>query len=89
MELTRLLKIKDVAELTQLQTSTIRKYVLNETIPFIKLDGVIRFDSELIGQWIYSKSKNSGALRKVVVRNERGADHADSETNHTGSDRKC
>jgi predicted DNA-binding transcriptional regulator AlpA len=57
MELKRLLKIKDVAELTQLQPSTIRKYVLNETIPFIKLEASIRFDPAIIKLWIEERTK--------------------------------
>jgi predicted DNA-binding transcriptional regulator AlpA len=70
MELTRLLKIKDVAELTQLQPSTIRKYVLNETIPFIKLETAIRFDPAIIKLWIDERTKgSSGAYRNVSTHN--------------------
>ena len=57
MELKRLLKIKDVAELTRLQPSTIRKYVLNESIPFIKLEASIRFDPAIIKLRIEERTK--------------------------------
>jgi predicted DNA-binding transcriptional regulator AlpA len=66
MEITRLLKVSDVAVMTQLKASTIRKYVLKERIPFIKIDGAIRFDYEIIKLWIGERQKGAEKYQAIL-----------------------
>jgi predicted DNA-binding transcriptional regulator AlpA len=61
------LKIKDVAAITQLSEGTIRKYILHETIPFIKLDTSIRFDPVVIDHWINARSKVNEKYKTVMM----------------------
>jgi excisionase family DNA binding protein len=48
----KLMTIAEVAEATTLKISTIRKYVLKKTIPFVKLGGAVRFSPAEIAWWI-------------------------------------
>jgi predicted DNA-binding transcriptional regulator AlpA len=52
----RMMKIGDVAAITQLKVATIRKYVLNETIPYRKIGTALRFEPSEIMGWL-DKSK--------------------------------
>ncbi len=52
----KLLKIADVAELTQLTIKTVYGLVSKRTIPFVKLNArVLRFDENEIRSWIEKK----------------------------------
>jgi len=48
----RLLKIKEVSERTGLSVHTLYKMVSHCRIPYTKLGGALRFDLELLNQWI-------------------------------------
>ena len=48
----QLMSISDIAELTKLSLSTIRKYVFYKTIPYIKVEGNIRFRPSDIETWL-------------------------------------
>jgi len=56
VELDVLMTFAEVAEITRLQVGTLRKYVLRETIPFVKLGGAVRFDPGEIKQWLEENS---------------------------------
>jgi excisionase family DNA binding protein len=49
-------RIKEVAEITGLKERTVRAYVLNKKIPFIKANGCVLFDLEEIDSWLKGKS---------------------------------
>jgi excisionase family DNA binding protein len=49
-------RIKEVAEITGLKERTIRAYVLNKRIPFIKANGCVLFDLQEIDLWLKGKS---------------------------------
>ncbi len=48
----RLLTITEVADLTRLKVSTIRKHVWKETMPFVKLGAALRFRQADIEAWV-------------------------------------
>jgi excisionase family DNA binding protein len=54
----QLLTIRDVAKILQLTERSVRERVKRGTIPFMKLDGAIRFKPDEIDKWL--KSKESG-----------------------------
>ncbi len=58
----QLVSIKTVAELLSVKQSTLYSWVHNGTIPFHKLNGLIRFDMAEIEDWIRS-SKHLPAAR--------------------------
>ena len=54
-----LMTIADVAEKMQLTEAAIRKFILQKTVPYIKIGGSIRFNPSEIEEWIktYRNSK--------------------------------
>jgi excisionase family DNA binding protein len=50
----RLATIKEVSALLKVKTSTLYSWVNNHTIPFHKLNGLIRFDLDEIENWVKS-----------------------------------
>jgi excisionase family DNA binding protein len=54
--LKQLLTIKDLARQFQITEGTIRKWVMNNKIPFIKLGKAVRFDQNKIDTWINARS---------------------------------
>lgn len=54
----KLASIKEVSELLKVKQSTIYSWVHNGTIPFFKLNGLLRFDLGEIIEWV----KNSKAV---------------------------
>ena len=65
-ENTNLLKVKDVAEYLNVSESTIRQWVGERKIPFVKLigkrPGTVRFTIKMINEWI--------EMRKVAINNQ-------------------
>ena len=59
IETSNLLTVKDVAEYLNVSQSTIRQWVAEKKIPFIKLvdkkPGTVRFSKEMINNWINRK----------------------------------
>lgn len=51
-----LITTKDVATLLRVKEITVRHYINRKAIPFIRLNGIIRFDSTQIEKWIQSHS---------------------------------
>mgnify|MGYP001603409519 CR=1 len=50
----RLATIKEVSTLLKVKTSTLYSWIHNHTIPFHKLNGLIRFDLDEIEKWVKS-----------------------------------
>jgi excisionase family DNA binding protein len=48
----KLMTVEEVSELTTLKPKTIRQYCYEKTIPYIKLNGQLRFDRGDIMEWI-------------------------------------
>ena len=48
----RLLTINEVSERTGLAVDTLYKMVSQHHVPYVKLGGALRFDLELLNQWI-------------------------------------
>ncbi len=48
----QLLTIGQVASMLQIATKTVRKYVWQKSIPYLKICGHVRFDESQIQKWI-------------------------------------
>ena len=57
-----LLTVKDVAAILQVSKETVRKYVQQECIPFVKLTNgrmsAVRFHEDSIERWVFSREVN-------------------------------
>jgi excisionase family DNA binding protein len=53
----RLMTVADVAEYTRFSVPTIRKHILNKTIPFHRVNGRIRFFPQEIVFWIRNEAR--------------------------------
>jgi excisionase family DNA binding protein len=51
-----LVKIEDIAKLLNIKVATVATYVHNKKIPFLKINGCLRFDMEQINEWLKSKA---------------------------------
>ncbi len=49
------LTVNDIAELLSVSPKTIRKYVWQKTIPYLKINGHIRFEKVRIDEWLEEK----------------------------------
>jgi excisionase family DNA binding protein len=56
----QLMTIPDVAQVTKLSVSTIRKYVFEKTIPYFRVGGNVRFRPSDIEAWIKKCEVNKG-----------------------------
>lgn len=62
----RLVSIKVVAELLMIKQSTLYSWVHNGSIPFHKLNGLIRFDMDEIESWVKtSRQMQPGTIPAV------------------------
>ncbi len=50
--------LKELSEFLKVKPSTIYSWVHNGTIPFIKLNGLLRFDMDEVQEWVRSSSKH-------------------------------
>ena len=68
-----LMTIADVAEKMQLTEAAIRKFILQKTVPYIKIGGSIRFNPSEIEEWIknYRNSKLRGAGERLTPLSQR------------------
>ena len=68
-----LMTITDVAEKMQLTEAAIRKFILQKTVPYIKIGGSIRFNPSEIEEWIktYRNSKLRGAGERLTPLSQR------------------
>jgi len=48
----RLVTAKEVAELLAVSVSTIRDWVYLRKIPFLKINGAVRFDLKVLKKWV-------------------------------------
>jgi excisionase family DNA binding protein len=70
-----LLTITQVGNLTNIKTATLRKFVAQREIPFVKLGRLVRFVPSEIEQWVKErkvaeqkrKEKKSGGKQKEVL----------------------
>jgi len=63
----RWLTIAEVADLTRLTVSTIRKHVWKETMPFVKLGAAVRFRLAEIEAWVQERMRGSVDLEAGIV----------------------
>lgn len=59
-----LLTIADLAAVLKVTEKTVRKYVLENSIPYIKIVGAVRFVPTEIEQWIEGRRKNTNLIAK-------------------------
>jgi excisionase family DNA binding protein len=52
-----LLTYEDVARITKFKISTLRKWVLTGKMPFLKINGAIRFTAEALQAWTAGKER--------------------------------
>jgi len=58
------LTIADLAAVLKVTEKTVRKYVLENSIPYIKIVGAVRFVPTEIEQWIEGRRKNTNLIAK-------------------------
>ncbi|AEF84270.1 hypothetical protein TREPR_2011 [Treponema primitia ZAS-2] len=80
-----LMTVHDVARITQFKVCTIRKFVLKETIPFIKIGGGLRFRPSEIAAWINGGMKGGDA---AGIRSGKGEAERNPEL-FTGLEAEC
>lgn len=51
----KLLTVNDVADLLAVSPKTIRKYIWERTIPYLKINGHIRFEQSQLDEWLDEK----------------------------------
>jgi len=64
----------DVSELTRIKVGTLRKYVLTRRMPFVKLNGFVRFQPEAIRGWLEENAHRPIRPRKAERELFEGAD---------------
>ncbi|AEF80532.1 helix-turn-helix domain-containing protein [Leadbettera azotonutricia] len=69
-----LMTIQDVARITQFKVCTIRKFVLKDTIPYIKVGGGLRFRPSEIAAWINGSAKGGNSAGSPSGQAGMGAD---------------
>lgn len=52
----KLLTVTEASELLQIKTGTLYKYVCARRIPYIKLNGHLRFDEAVLNDWVIENS---------------------------------
>jgi excisionase family DNA binding protein len=52
----KLLTISEAADLTRLATKTLYGYVCSRKIPYVKINGALRFDEDRLRKWIAEHS---------------------------------
>lgn len=59
----------EVAALLQVKPATINTWVMQQKIPFVKLNGVVRFDRKEIAAWMNARKQAAqGTGRSVVLK---------------------
>jgi excisionase family DNA binding protein len=61
-----LLTYKDVAGITKFKISTLRKWVQLRKMPFVKINGSIRFSAGAIGEWMAGKAVGKNGADAAV-----------------------
>ena len=61
-----LVTIKELSEFLKVKTSTIYGWVHSGTVPFIKLNGLLRFDMDEILEWVKSSKPMSPTIPKSL-----------------------
>ena len=54
----KLLTIKDIAEMLSVSPKTLYQWAEYGSIPYVKLNGTLRFDEEKVIEWVNSNEKN-------------------------------
>jgi hypothetical protein len=70
VDIETLMTFADVSALSQVKVGTLRKYVLQDSMPYTKLNGLVRFKPLEIQQWIEERSHRPG---KPVVKKAAGS----------------
>jgi excisionase family DNA binding protein len=69
----KLISIKELSQFLNVKQSTLYAWVHNGTIPFYKLNGLIRFDLEDIQDWVRN-SKPDSQNAKFSIRKSKSLD---------------
>ncbi len=62
----KLVSIKEVSTFLMVKPSTIYSWVHNGTIPFIKLNGLLRFDMDEVQEWVKASKVRSPNVPKSL-----------------------
>ncbi|MBZ0220892.1 MAG: helix-turn-helix domain-containing protein [Candidatus Methylomirabilis sp.] len=68
-----LVTIKELSDFLKVKPSTLYSWVHNGTIPFIKLNGLLRFDMDDVQEWV----KGSKAMSHNVLKSLRKSSNLD------------
>ena len=67
-----LLTVKDLAEQLQIKPATLYAWASQQKIPSLKIHGVIRFERELIDEWLKTFGVTRRLEKFVIGRSETG-----------------
>ena len=59
-----LMTIADLAEKMRLSEATIRKYVLEKSVPYLKIGAAVRFLPSEIEKWVEARKKSLLSVKK-------------------------
>ena len=59
----RYMSVRRMAEYLDVSESAIRKWIRCGRIPFVKINGSIRFDSQIIDRWLLNKTRRMDVVR--------------------------
>ena len=65
-----LLTVKELAQQLQIKPTTLYAWAAQEKIPFLKIHGVLRFESERINEWLETFGATSRQMKLVINRCE-------------------
>lgn len=67
----KLVNIKELASFLNIKESTVYAWVHNGTIPFYKLNGLLRFNMEEIMEWVKNSKADSPKIPKSLKKSTR------------------
>jgi excisionase family DNA binding protein len=61
----QLLTVKQLAQLLNVSARTLRDWTLKRKIPFLKINGAVRFSAPAIAQWVIAEGSNGNTNVKI------------------------
>lgn len=69
-----LLTVNEMASQLRVKDKTVYAWVSQGKIPYVKLNGIIRFDESEIEQWLQRCHRSVGQPRRPATRRQKGSD---------------
>ena len=68
LDMEKLLKISELSQILQVKVKTIYSWTHTRKIPFVKVNGALRFRKKSIDNWIEKQEKEPKNLKKILHR---------------------